>query len=338
MDNLKDVKDSINSVINTDTISGKILFVLAVLLIIYIVIRIIFIMMSYIYTSGSSEVTLLNGKIAGDQIKEFSQNPNDDADCTGPKCAKPLLLSKNELTGIEYTWSFWLNINPEKSWFVDNIQTYNITDCIDGVGKIPDEVYSCEGVNGSAKKAIHIFHKGSSAHEEYINDTTLISDIKLHNNAPGAYLAVIDHRDSNSYNIDPSGGIGDNYSIALLIYMDTISGPSARRSPIVVPNIPSQKWFNVTLVAKQSTLYIYINGVLKKLHTYNNVFKLNYDSVHIGSSVNYGELSSLKYWNRAISTFEINSLISKGPNLTTIDSKSYVDEYPRYLSTNWYNN
>ena len=115
MDNLKDVKDSINSVINTDTISGKILFVLAVLLIIYIVIRIIFIVMSYIYTSGSSEVILLNGKIAGDQIKEFSQNPNDDADCTGPKCARPLLLSKNELTGIEYTWSFWLNINPEKS-------------------------------------------------------------------------------------------------------------------------------------------------------------------------------------------------------------------------------
>ena len=74
------------------------------------------------------------------------------------------------------------------------------------------------------------------------------------------------------------------------------------------------------------------------IHTYKNVFKLNYDSVHIGSSINYGELSSLKYWNRAISTFEINSIISKGPNLTTIDSKNYADEYPRYLSMNWYNN
>ncbi len=335
MDNLKDVKDSINSVINTDSISGKILFVLAVLLIIYIVIRIIFIIMSYIYTSGSSEVTLLNGKVAGDQIKEFTQNPNDDADCTGPKCARPLLLSKNALTGIEYTWSFWININPEKSWFVDNIDTYNITDCVEGVGKIPDEVYACPA--GSTRKAIHIFHKGSNALEEYINDETLISDIKLHNNAPGAYLAVLDHKESNAYNIDPSG-IDVNRSIALLIYMDTIDGPAARRSPIVVPNIPSQKWFNVILVAKQSTLYIYINGVLKKLHTYNNVFKLNYDSVHIGSAVNYGELSSLKYWNRALSTFEINSIISKGPNLTTIDSKNYADEYPRYLSMNWYNN
>ena len=204
------------------------------------------------------------------------------------------------------------------------------------MGKIPDEVYTCPG-GGSIRKAIHIFHKGSSALEEYVNDPTLISGIKLHNNAPGAYLAVLDHKSSNAYNIDPSG-IDVNRSIALLIYMDTIDGPSARRSPIVVPNIPSQKWFNVTLVAKQSTLYVYINGVLKKLHTYKNVFKLNYDSVHIGSSVNYGELSSLKYWNRALSTFEINSIISKGPNLTTIDSKSYADEYPRYLSMNWYNN
>jgi len=332
---MENLKDSINGVINTDSISGKILFVLAVLLLIYIIIRIIFIIMSYIYTSGSSEVTLLNGKIAGDQIKEFSQNPNDTADCTGSKCAKPLLLSKNALTGIEYTWSFWLNINPEKSWFIDNIDTYNITNCVEGVGKIPDQIYTCTDEN--TRKAIHIFHKGSSALEESIDDTTLISGVKLHNNAPGAYLAILDHKDSNTYNIDPSG-IDVNRSIALLVYMDTIEGPSARRSPIVVPNIPSQKWFNVTLVAKQSTLYIYINGVLKKLHTYSNVFKLNYDSVHIGSSINYGELSSLKYWNRAISTFEINSIISKGPNLTTIDSKNYADEYPRYLSMNWYNN
>ena len=334
MDNLK---DSINSVINTDTISGKILFVLAVLLIIYIVIRIIFMMMSYIYTSGSSEVTLLNGKIAGDQIKEFSQNPNDDADCRGPKCSRPLLLSKNALTGIEYTWSFWLNINPEKSWFVDNASSYDITQCITGIGNIPDEIYTCTGVGNVPKKAIHIFHKGSSALEEHVNDTTLISDIKLHNNAPGAYLAVIDHKNSDSYSIDLSD-VDVNRSIALLVYMDTIAGPSARRSPIVVPNIPSQKWFNVTLVAKQSTLYIYINGVLKKLHTYNDIFKLNYDSVHIGSSVNYGELSNLKYWNRAISTFEINSIISNGPNLNTIESNNYADEFPRYLSMNWYNN
>ncbi len=335
MDNLKDVKNSINSVINTDTISGKILFVLALLLIIYIVIRIVFIVMSYIYTAGSSEVTLLDGKIAGDQIKEFSQNPNDDADCTGSKCAKPLLLSKNALTGIEYTWSFWLNIDPEKSWFADSGTNYDITQCTEGIGNIPDQIYSCG--SGGVKKAIHIFHKGASM-EDKITDNTIINGIKLHNNAPGAYLAIIDHNSSNSYNIDSTSGIDNNYSIALLVYMDTMSGLSARRSPIVVPYIPSQKWFNVTLVAKQSTLYIYINGILKKLHTYNDVFKLNYESVHIGSSINYGELSSLKYWNRAISTFEINSLISKGPNLTAIDSRNYDDEYPRYLSMNWYNN
>jgi hypothetical protein len=332
------LKDSVNNVINTDTLSGQILFVLAVLLGIYIVIRIIFMLMTLIYSPGSSEVTLLNGKIAGDQIKEFSQNPNDDADCTGRKCAKPLLLSNNALTGIEYTWSFWLNINPELSWFTDNFTAYNITDCLNGINNGVDQTYNCS--SGGSKKAIHIFHKGSQAMEEKVGDNHLINDIKLHNNAPGVYLSVIDHIASHTYvnDISDNGGVQSNNSIVLLIYMDTIEGPSARRSPIVVPNIPTQKWCNVTLVAKQSTLYIYINGVLKKLHTYDNVFKLNYDSVHIGSSVNYGELSSLTYWNRAINTHEINSILSNGPNLNTVESRSYADELPRYLDMSWYNN
>ena len=337
MDNLRNIKDSINNVINTDTISGKILFVLALLLIIYIVIRVIFMLMSLIYSGGSSEITLLDGKIAGDQLKEYSQNPNDSLDCTGPKCSKPLLISENAATGIEYTWSFWLNINPEKSWFIDSGTSYNITNCIDNRGSIPDETYDCGGEEG--KKAIHVFHKGSEAMEQRNENEDLINDIKLYNNAPGVYLSVIDHMDSHTYVNDISdAGVGVNYSVALLVYMDTIEGPSAKKSPIVVPNMPTQKWCNITLVAKQSTLYIYINGVLKKLHTYKNIFKLNYDSVHIGSSINYGELSSLKYWNRAISTHEINSIISHGPNLNTVESKSYGDELPRYLDMTWYNN
>ena len=258
-------------------------------------------------------------------------------DCTGTKCSKPLVISIYAATGIEYTWSFWLNINPEKSWFIDNFQTYDVTNCINGAGSIPDEIYTCNDSN--KKKAIHVFHKGSQAMEQRIEDSDLINDIKLHNNAPGVYLSVIDHLASDIYVNDISdAGVHVNNSVALLVYMDTIEGPSAKRSPIVIPNMPTQKWCNVTLVAKQSTLYIYINGVLKKLHTYNNVFKLNYDSVHIGSSVNYGELSSLKYWNRAIGTHEINSILSHGPNLNTVESRSYADELPRYLDMTWFNN
>lgn len=335
MDNLTNVRDSIDNVINTDTISGKVLFVLAVLLLIYIVIKIIFMIMSYIYASGGGEVTLLNGKIAGDQIKEFTQNPNDSVDCTGTKCSKPLLSSKNALTGIEYTWSFWLNINPEKSWFKTNHSDFNITECVNEI--VIDGTYSCGADDANAKKVLHVFHKGDSANESISSDGSLINGVKLHNNAPGVYLGLIDHDADGTYGID-SSGISSNKSIALLVYMDTIEGPSARRGPITIPNIPSQKWVNVILVARQSTLYVYINGVLKELYTYKNVFKTNYDSVHIGSSTNYGDLSSLKYWNRAISGYEIAAIISSGPNLKTIDSKSYADEYPRYLNASWYNN
>ena len=335
MDNFTDVKDSIGDVINTDTISGQVLFVLAVLFLVYVTIKIIFMIMTYVYTSGAGEVTLLNGKIAGDQIKEFTQNPNDSIDCTGPKCSRPLLLSKNSLTGIEYTWSFWLNINPEKSWFTNDNDRYDVTSCVNSA--IPDEIYSCSEGSYSDTNIIHIFHKGDNANETNANDTTLINGVKLHNNSPGVYLGLIDHTSSNNHNIDASG-IGYNKTIALLIYMDTIEGPSARRGPITIPNKKKKKWVNVVLIARQSTLYVYVNGVLKDLHTYKNVFKLNYDSVHIGDPTNYGELSSLKYWNRAISGYEVASLISNGPNLTPIESNSYPDEYPKYLDMTWYDN
>ena len=289
--------------------------------------------MSYMYSSGAGEVTLLDGKIAGDQIKEFTQNPNDTVDCTGPKCSRPLLLSKNALTGIEYTWSFWLNIDPEKSWFIDNNSTYDLTKCIDS--SIPDKTYSCSG--GSSNNLIHIFHKGDNAAETNNTDDSLINGVKLHNNAPGVYLGLIDHNSSQNYSID-AGGIGTNKTLALFIYMDTIDGPSARKGPITIPNIPSQKWVNIVLLARQSTLYVYVNGSLKDLYTYNNVFKLNYDSVHIGSSTNYGDFSSLKYWNRAISGYEIAAILANGPNLTPIETRSYADEYPMYLNMSWYNN
>lgn len=334
MDNLTNVRDSIGNVINTDTISGQVLFVLAVLFLIYIIIKIIFKIMSYIYASGAGEVTLLDGKISGDQIKEFTQNPNDTIDCTGPKCSRPLLLSKNALTGIEYTWSFWLNIDPEKSWFLDNHSTYNLTDCIDSAR--PNEPYQCTG-SGTDNNLIHIFHKGDNAAETKNADASLINGVKLHNNAPGVYLGLIDNKSSEYYSID-SNGIEHNKTLALFIYMDTIDAPSARRGPLTIPNIPSQKWVNIVLLARQSTLYVYVNGSLKDLYTYNNVFKLNYDSVHIGSSTNYGDLSSLKYWNRAISGYEIASILANGPNLTQIETKSYADEYPRYLDMSWYNN
>ena len=179
MDNFTDVKDSIGDVINTDTISGQVLFVLAVLLSIYVIIKIIFMLMTYIYTSGAGEVTLLNGKIAGDQIKEFSQNPNDSLDCTGPKCSRPLLLSKNALSGIEYTWSFWLNINPEKSWFTTNYAQFDVTNCIDSA--VTNSTYSCDG--GSTANIIHIFHKGDNANETNASDDSLINGVKLHNNS-----------------------------------------------------------------------------------------------------------------------------------------------------------
>ena len=51
-----------------------------------------------------------------------------------------------------------------------------------------------------------------------------------------------------------------------------------------------------------------------------------------------GAISNLKYYNYAIGTFEINSIMYKGPNLKSSKESKLSDTKADYLSTNWYFN
>lgn len=335
MENFKEIQNNLSEVINTDTLSGKILFVLAVLLFVYVFIRIIFMIMTYIYSTGSSETTFLDGFVTGNTTKEFTQNPNDTGDCgtSASKCSRPILLSNNEKSGIEFTWSFWMDVNPRKVFnYGNNASNYEITSCIN------NQVEGTQNCTTSEEnRVVHIFHKGDKTANQ--NDNDLLRNVKLHNNGPGAYLGLIDNKDGSSiHNVVSNTDIESNVNVALLIFMDTISKPSSSSIPIIVPDIPTDKWVNVIIQAKQSTVYIYINGVLKKFHTYSDVLKTNYDSVHIGDDVDFGNISSLKYWNRAISSFEIASLIGKGPNLNPAAVSTLSTDFPRYLDVSWFDN
>ena len=314
MESLRTIRNNISQAVNTSSSSGQILFVFGVLITVYILVRIIFTLISMYFGTATNRVQILSGKISGATPLKLGQNPNITGD-------KPLMLSKNEKSGIEFTYSMWLNIHPTA---FHGESKYDINDCQNFIDNAGSTVNCYAATN--RREAVHVFSKGSAkGHIE--NDNVYLNGINQENNAPGVYLAQQKDATSNSR------------SMCMLLYMDTYETPAYKTVPLIVDNLPIEKWVNIILIGKQSTIYVYINGVLKASHTYNGVFKQNYDDININnnSAVAWGELSDVVYYNKAIYGFEIHNIISEGPNTNPASISNKLDsEIPQYFHRDWY--
>lgn len=169
-------------------------------------------------------------------------------------------------------------------------------------------------VAASSISRSHIFNKGAYNNESIDNVCKAFSS-----NAPGLYLS------------------GAN---TLEILMDSTTTPACNTPvnvPIVIDNMPINKWFNVVIRLTNNDLDVYINGRLTKRKTYTDgVPNQNYDDVYICQNNGFsGYIADLKYYNSSIGTSEINSIVSSGPN-TSINTSNLKNNMPPYLSGNWY--
>ena len=156
----------------------------------------------------------------------------------------------------------------------------------------------------------HVFHKGN----DDINVTKVPIGMNHPNNAPGLYIAP----DRN----------------ALIVVMNTFENINEE---IVIPDIPINKWINVIIrVDAQHKLDVYINGRLTRRHILTSVPKQNYGDVYVSMNGGFsGYTSSLRYFNEAIGTNKIQSIVDAGPNMNMIGS-DMTDSKPRYLSLRWF--
>lgn len=93
------------------------------------------------------DVTLINGMIDSKNMITIPQNPNN-------KNSIPILRSKNEDGGLEFTWSVWIMIN---------------------------------NLEYKQNEYKHIFHKG----ENYINTERNLLGMNYPNNGPGLYIGPV---------------------------------------------------------------------------------------------------------------------------------------------------
>ena len=169
--------------------------------------------------------------------------------------------------------------------------------------------------NSTKKTYQNIFNKGDSS---YINGISQV------NNAPGLYLSSLVNNENN-----------------LHIIMDTVD-INVGQAKIDVNGVPFNKWFLVVIRLENKVLDVYINGTITNRYNMKSVPKQNYNDINICQNGGFvGQLSNLRYYNYALSSFAINNIVMRGPNITTskLDSTRITSkDSPYFLSSKWYTN
>jgi hypothetical protein len=170
----------------------------------------------------------------------------------------------------------------------------------------------------SDKYSQHIFNKGDSP-------TKNNSGISPVANGPGLYLRP---RDTN----DPTYKLENT----LMFVMDTIETPIQ----IDISGIPMNKWVNVMMRIENLILDVYVNGTIVSRTQMPAVPKQNYYDVNVCANGGFsGNLSDLICYNYALSSFDINTVVMRGPNTSTASNSTKdggTATAPYYLANSWY--
>jgi hypothetical protein len=166
----------------------------------------------------------------------------------------------------------------------------------------------------------HIFNVGNNI----FDDQTGLATVE---NGPGLYLA----------NFDKDGKKVETANLHLV--MDTVPDGISFEQSTDITNLPYDKWFNVVIKLRNTTMDVYVNGTIASRLNFINVPKQNYNDINVCSNGGFvGSLSDLRYYNYALNVFDINYIVYKGPN-TSVSSLNKVASTQggfNYLSNSWY--
>lgn len=145
----------------------------------------------------------------------------------------------------------------------------------------------------------HVFHKGN------VEATP--------NRAPGVWL----HPNENK----------------MRVYMNTFQTIS---SFVDIGNIPVSKWFHLSIVLKQRTMDIYINGFLKKRVTFDSIPRQNFGDLWVNTRGGFaGFVSRMRYFDYAVNFTEVENALRVGPSM---DLPAAATQKPPYLVPHWWSN
>jgi|UniRef100_A0A6C0DY75 hypothetical protein len=166
-------------------------------------------------------------------------------------------------------------------------------------------------------KRYPIFIKGDGMPQTPLSGTPAYKSI---NHGPGVYVFM-----------DASN------AAAIEVLMDTIDkGAIGSGGEIIkIKNLPINQYFHLAVRCKGYNIHIYINGNIIINESMSNVPKQNYYDILVCPSGGFkGKLSNLRYFSKALSVVELNSIYRNGPNTTPVNNVS-SNSYSS-ISTQWF--
>ena len=195
--------------------------------------------------------------------------------------------------------------DPSNNGAVTIYRSVNATDGIEFTWCVWALINDLKSTSGTSTYK-HIFSKGNSDLQE--------NGLIFPNNAPGLYIAP----NTNT----------------LVVMMNTFN---VINEEILIPDIPLNKWVNVIIRCKNTTLDVYINGTIARSINLIGTPKQNYGDVYVAMNGGFnGYISNLWYYNYALGTAAIQNISEKGPNTKMIGSNGMNDKFFDYLSLRWF--
>jgi hypothetical protein len=247
------------------------------------------------YFINNPNPVLVPGQIIGTVAQApITQNPS-------LATSLQILWSNNQTTGLEYTWSVWLQYTPGASP-TTNTATPPVT------------TYTLQPV----------FIKGDCTKADVTPVTTSVPPTATNlpilsmNHGPGLFF----------YN--------DGASAHLFLVVDTVN--STIPQVIDISNIPINKYFHLAIRCQNIYMDMYINGSIVQRTQLINVPRQNFYNVFVCPAGGFnGYLSTLQYYSRALSVIDINAIASGKPDTRMLSNSSVNISQSNYLSTSWYN-
>jgi len=294
------LQSGVSSFAESNTAISKFVFII-LLMFLFVLLFNLGVWMIQSLMGSNRQPLLLDGMVSANKTTTVSVNPN-------VKNSKPLYRSINEDQGLEFTWNVW--------FYVDSLNNTNPS-------------YSRIFSKGSTNQALNLNLPSNCTDDSCKN---------IFNSSPGLFITQNKQNDSVFPNVIGPSVIPNHINLMMLINTFQPSQSNQEYAEtITIENIPMQKWVCATIRVQQTTVDIYINGVMTQRKKLNNLPRQNYYDVLIGDQNNgfQGNISSLRYFNKAIGYDEIQSLFSKGPNLKSLESSGIMNGVD-YISLNWY--
>ena len=122
----------------------------------------------------------------------------------------------------------------------------------------------------------------------------------------------------------------DATSNAMILKVDTFGDTES----LDVPNLPARKWIHFVVVVDQTSVNLYIDGVLRKYHTLKSLPRQNEASVLVAAQGGWGgQIGSLTYHRYAVQQGEVSTLMAVAPYEDSTKSKIPL---PPYFDNTWY--